>query len=36
MFLILSPREEARLAVDFADEWSAYARRTKRLLPGLY
>lgn len=36
MFLTRIPREEALLAREFSEEWQAYARRTSRLLPGIY
>lgn len=36
LFLTRIPREEALLAREFGEAWTAYARRTKRLLPGIY
>lgn len=36
LFFVRIRREEALLAREFGEEWSAYARRTKRLLPGIY
>jgi protein-S-isoprenylcysteine O-methyltransferase Ste14 len=36
LFLTRIPREEALMARTFGDTWAAYARRTKRLLPGIY
>jgi len=36
LFLTRIPREEALMAREFGEAWSTYARRTKRLLPGIY
>jgi protein-S-isoprenylcysteine O-methyltransferase Ste14 len=36
MFLRRIPREEALLAREFDVEWAAYAKRTRRLFPGVY
>lgn len=36
LFLTRIPREEALIAREFGAQWTAYTRRTKRLLPGIY
>ena len=35
-FLTRIPREEALMAGEFGAQWTAYTRRTKRLLPGIF
>lgn len=36
LFLTRIPREEALMTREFGEAWIRYARRTKRLLPGIY
>jgi protein-S-isoprenylcysteine O-methyltransferase Ste14 len=36
LFLARIPREEALMAREFGEAWAEFARRTKRLLPGIY
>ena len=36
LFVARTFREERMLAAAFGEEWSAYARRTRRLVPGVY
>jgi protein-S-isoprenylcysteine O-methyltransferase Ste14 len=36
MFMLRIPKEEALLAREFQEEWAEYARKTKRVLPGIY